>query len=78
MSEYGSAFFKVGDFFCFYLYFRNCWKTSYPLRSMNIPFVGKTIGTTRPDGFGQLPVEARAKDGQVRVAITAADEDGQR
>lgn len=45
---------------------------------MNIPFAGKTIGTTRPDGFGQLPVEACAEDGQVRAFIAATDEDGQR
>lgn len=44
----------------------------------NVTVVGKTIGTLRPNGPGQLPVEARAEDGKVCATIAAADEDGQR
>jgi len=40
--------------------------------------VGKTVGTRRPDGLGQLLVEARATNGQIRAAVAAADEDVQR
>jgi len=40
--------------------------------------LGETVGTTRPDGLGQLLVEARAEDGQIRAAVAAADEDVQR
>jgi len=45
-------------------------------RAVRVP--GKTIGIRRPNGLGQLLVEARAEDGQVRAAVAAADEDGQR
>jgi len=38
--------------------------------------IGKTIGTPRPNGLGQLLVKARAEDGQVCTAVAAAHEDG--
>jgi len=39
---------------------------------------GKTIGTPRPNGLGQLLVETGAKNGQVCAAVAATYEDGQR
>lgn len=75
MSEYGSAFFKVSGVSIFFRVFIPIYLVDnqyvYPLPT------GKTIGTPRSDGFGQLLIEARAEDGQVRATASTADENGQ-
>jgi len=74
MSEYGSAFFKVGVVIL--LFFVNNFRILLSLYSYGQCVIGKTIGTPRPNGLGQLLVEARAEDGQVCTAVAAAYEDG--